>query len=680
MPDRIPPSRRNRIIELYLQGLGKNELARQAGEAATTVKREIKRFETTTEDFGIHAAAEKYNVTTLLEELHSIAEFKRKNKLENEELAAGANLAALFSEHGVNQQGTGEFIQQVLGRAKQKKLTPEMLVRECAQLNTLEKKHGPFAKIQTEWEELATLLSNQIKEENRLKTESHRLNREVEALQKKQAETLQLSQATEENLKAYRETKATLLTHGLDLKNLDDATRILKALKAQGFEAQRLIAKLKSVETLEEHETQLQRTIDQQREVLQNINEELKLKQNQLSERKHILSEAQKIEETGLTIRDIQSIKETVTRIAANKGKTPREAIRQFREDLRRNYDPLMGLGPEVEALRKEKSRLNRELKELTRKLKNEEKSHTEQIRLLNQQYASKKTQIDAYTKLREQGVDDEALKRWSSIMVKTKLPPKVIEAELRKQATDARTQSEVEKEITLLTGQRNKLARQIHALDSKKQQTEAALSTIEKECVRRIEQTGSAAQTQLQQAAIDLAKNLRTATNETITTLDKSTDGAVKSISQTASASGSQIAASANTLSNAVDKATTRTTDTLTSLQRNLDQYLEKIKTDLAESMKNADDLARKALEAGRELSKHEAAHLLIKIYAGEPVPTSEILAFYLDILQRLPPFLAENKPQRAPDIPNTIITLIQGLRAELGVGTGQGRLVPKG
>ena len=197
---------------------------------------------------------------------------------------------------------------------------------------------------------------------------------EISQLKKQKSDVLAQNQVDEQKIEDYVQTKEKLLSLGFSADNLGNVKDFLLAVKAQRFNPDEVISKLNSIGELEKEKAKLE--------------QETSAANDELNWKKTLLSELRKLQETNLTIEQIDNIQKIVIRISADRGIDNSKAYAQFEEDIIRNYDSVLGIKPVLTSLQDSEKRLVTEADKIKQQLAAEEATLSEKVKRIEEKYS----------------------------------------------------------------------------------------------------------------------------------------------------------------------------------------------------------------------------------------------------------------------------------------------------
>ena len=153
-----------------------------------------------------------------------------------------------------------------------------------------------------------------------------------------------------------------------------------------------------------------------------------------MEEKKSLLSEIKKLEESKLTVEQVERLRGLVLRISSDHKIDTSQAYNRFEQDVLQSYNTMLGLRPEASRLEENKKRIEAEISSKRKDLETAEAAISDKIKKLDEKYSKQKEDIEAYNQLRALGIDGKRILSWNQIIKSANLDYGIIEGELRNQ------------------------------------------------------------------------------------------------------------------------------------------------------------------------------------------------------------------------------------------------------
>ncbi len=364
--------------------------------------------------------------------------------------------------------GKKKLMKQVLSKAAEKGLTPAQIVNQSIKLDQLEKKYSKsFQDLKIEFE----ALQKKIEEKSKTLKE---IDQTIAMAEKKRSDLMRQYMLDEKRVREYVDARERLSPIGFPVDDMSRVKTFLLSLKNEEYNPDKIVEKLNTIGDLEQRKNALET--------------ELGSTNADLRENKALLVEVRKLQQTGLSIDHIESIRDTVSKISSRRGISGEEAMNQFESDVLKNYDLSLGLESEILRLRETKASLASEFEERKRGFEAKEKSILDRIRDLETKHQSQKEEIKACSELKALGIDGKRIVSWNEIVSNNKLDYGVIESELKKQGNLRALEEDAEKRIEELQKQEGLLSASVSELSEQKSAFESSITAIKEQTLKELE------------------------------------------------------------------------------------------------------------------------------------------------------------------------------------------------
>ncbi|MDG6904932.1 MAG: hypothetical protein JRN20_04005 [Nitrososphaerota archaeon] len=366
-----------------------------------------------------------------------------------------------------------KFLKSLFAKATERGYTPTQLVNQCIKIDQLEKKYArTFDELKSEYERLAKEISSRSKRVQELEDT-------IAETKKKKKEVAREYSADEKNVRQYVDARMELSSIGFSVDDIPRVKTCLFSMKNENFSPEAIIEKLNSIAVLEARKTSLE--------------SELSIANGDLREKKALLIQLRQLQQTGLSVEQIERIREVVSRISSRRGINPDQAMSRFESDVLNNYDLTLGLESEVMRLQETKNSLASEFDGRKAALETKEKMVLEKISELESKYQSQKQEIQAYSELRAAGVDGARIQSWNQLISDNRLDFGIVESELRKQGDLRTLEEEISIRIAYLQEKEKVLTATISELNTQKSTLESTISSIKEHTLSAFEESRTA-------------------------------------------------------------------------------------------------------------------------------------------------------------------------------------------
>jgi len=486
VPARLSPARRNAIVEAYLKGYEKAEIAFE-GEPVSTVSREIVRFEQDVQSSGIKRAAEMYELSDLVDELHETSRVLKTNSITASEVKPASQVIRILRKLDLAPDTVEPFMSGVVAFASTRSYDPSQLLTHCLRLAELERDHGDIEATLNEHQ----TIGEQVAE---MGAGLKNMRREEERVGKRLSSLLERHEFSEAELGHFSGIRQELISLGLGLDRLEKLRTLLIALKKSNFQPDALVSKLKRAKSLEEEIAGLS---GNKRDILSSL-KDLKREYQEISKtlqkKKSILDELKNLENMELSASVVKNLRNYIVQISTAHRITRKAAMQAFTKNLQKHYDPFLGLEPIVVQLQETRRSLLEEIKGLKEKEINERKKLASRLKELQSSYNKKKEVLDAYAKLRSRGLDNNFIVRLEHLIVESKIGAKILEGELTSLVKLSTEEQRIRGKLDELSRRENALLESVQALKKERGGIQKSIGVVRKEGVKSIRAVGQAA------------------------------------------------------------------------------------------------------------------------------------------------------------------------------------------
>ncbi|MDG6994325.1 MAG: hypothetical protein JRN52_00260 [Nitrososphaerota archaeon] len=622
------------IVKNHLQGLDEEENLRVLAASGKQVDKEalenaIDEFGSESEKKGLDPVAKSYGVGRLAGELGEVARFKRKHEVELADMLRGAKVARVLKEYGVGLPELEQFLSVVYARASEKGYDAETLVQQISDINNLEKRHGmTFDELKVAYDKTATDLKSKQEEKGRIVEE-------IAGLKNKKSELMAQNEIDERKLREYALTKEGLRSLGLSVNNLETVRNFLLAIKAAKFDPTEVISRLNSIGDLEKEKAKLE--------------QEMNRADAELHGKRAFLREIKKLEETNLSVEQVGNIHRTIVRISSDRGIDTRLAFTQFEEDILNNYDPILGLKPELTRLQESKARIIEEADEIKKQLAEEQAAHSKKVKRLEEEYAKILPEINAYNSLKEIGIDAKTILSWNEIIASSKLDFTTVESQLKNYASLKSLEQEINQKIVASMSEATALKETIESLKQEKLNMESSIKALGETAVAEINSVSSKIHSSLSSLNESAQSTLTRIAAENEKTLGDFQISSQQRIEKAIEDSKESMKATVSQLSSSV-------ADFSTHLKNTLDEATPQIKNVSA------------ALEAGERLGKYRNIMPLLELLDEKKVSETEALIAMWNVASHFSTWVTEHyRSSPKTEISEPLSKLVSSINDEI-------------
>lgn len=360
----------------------------------------------------------------------------------------------------------------LFAKASERGYTPAQLVSQCMKIDQLEKKHSKtFDELKTEYDRISKEISSKSKK-------IRDLEESITNTKTKKSNLMKEYSTDERNVREYAHARAQLASLGFPVDDLTNVRTCLLSFKNAKYSPETIIEKLDGIADLEAHQVSLEA--------------EIKVVSGQLQEKKALLIQLGQLQNSGLTVDQIERIKDVVLKIGSRREINPEQAMVKFESDILKNYDLTLGLESDINSLQATKTSLIKEMEEKKRDFEDKEKNLSSKLQELEAKYQNRKHEVQAYSELRSSGIDGSRILALYELLASTNLDFGAVESEL-KRVGDLRTLTDgATARLNELQNQQRVLNDTVSELVSQKKILESTMSSIKDTSLKQLESSQS--------------------------------------------------------------------------------------------------------------------------------------------------------------------------------------------
>jgi phenylalanyl-tRNA synthetase alpha subunit len=339
MPTGLPSTIKTLVIQQWLQGRPRNDIASENGVSSGAVTNIVNEWR---HDLGFAAA----------DELRELAVTMRKVGINAAQCALGFRIATVMLRIGVKEDSFESFILDVYNRCKDIGLSPENISSYLADLLGFSKTVLPLSKI-------PDYIKEKTNEKGKLGEEIEKLNVQIETLQeqKKDAESLrdialQDEKMTSSGLKWYTDLREELRKYGIPIGDIQQFAKTMKGVKQLNYDVDFMITSVTNFQAFGAMQAKLQEDVNSLTITKHDLEEECDRLEEVVSIHSQTAEQAQELKKQGFSFKDLKKLSYKIKEIAAANNIHENLAVKKFITDIDQQYDNKLGFESEVEKLK----------------------------------------------------------------------------------------------------------------------------------------------------------------------------------------------------------------------------------------------------------------------------------------------------------------------------------------
>jgi prefoldin subunit 5 len=327
MPAKLPDSIKSLVIEQWLQGRPRNDIAAQNSLSTGAVTNIVNEWR---QSLGFKAANELRGFATTLKNIGITAS----------QCALGFRVATTLSRIGVNEDSIETFALDVYNRCKNIGLSPENIssfiqdLIEFSVTNVL-----PISKISDYLKQKRDEKQSLEQEIKGLDTQISTLKQEKKNCESFRDEALRERNMTISELNWYSSLKEELKKYSIPVDDISEFARLVNNIRQHsGYDVDKVINEFWSLELLRENYTTLQRNVDSLKKGVDNLEQQRSTLEVYVGMHNQLLSRYRQLEIMGFGLRELNFLHDIVVEIAAENDIPTVKAVKKFLSDVEEQY------------------------------------------------------------------------------------------------------------------------------------------------------------------------------------------------------------------------------------------------------------------------------------------------------------------------------------------------------
>jgi hypothetical protein len=348
MPAKLPNALNSLVIQQWLQGRPRNDIAAENGLSSGAVTNMVKEWRHNL-GFG------------LADELRELAVTMKKVGINAVQCALGFRIATIMLNVGVNEDSFESFIVDVYSRCKDIGLSPENISFYLQDLLEFSRTVLPLSKI-------SDYVKEKTDEKRKLEQEIVKLKVQIETLQLEKSDSesnrnkaLQEQRMTNSGLEWYSDLREELRKYSIPVDDISKFGIIIDNIAEIGYDAGKVINEFSNLELLRSSRDILQQGVQSLENKISNLEQQRSMLEASVNMHNQTLSTYNHLEAIGFRLKELDFLWNTVNEIARENEIPSQQAVKKFLTDVEHQYDNKLGYESKVESLRDEVNKLNQD-------------------------------------------------------------------------------------------------------------------------------------------------------------------------------------------------------------------------------------------------------------------------------------------------------------------------------
>jgi len=376
----------------------------------------------------------------------------------------GIRIISIIKKCDINPEELNDFITEIFDNSKKHNCTIEDLLEYSSQLFSIQQETDiPINKIPTECQ-------NALGKKEYLDKEIIKLTQDAQESQNTTQRILDENNQTVEKLDAFTKCKNILDDAGVSLDNYSKFATMIQKAKDSGYDETKIITHLEKEQDYEQRLTNLRHKSTE----LVSKNDTLSAKNENLAvtidAQASLISQLDNLEELGITDEHLDVLCSAIVDVAASHNIESAKAFDVLCDDIRDNYDKIVGLKSYVAKLDAESQLKSKDIEVLSAKIENLEIKHKHDLQA-----------IAILKKHKQHGIDSKVIITWDKALESSGLDVDSFGKNLNQFAAFEKL---IASQDVVLVDLRQQITRATSDLDlrnKKKQEIESHINYIEK-------------------------------------------------------------------------------------------------------------------------------------------------------------------------------------------------------
>lgn len=354
MPQRLPDSLRDAVIEHWLLGYSRNSIALQfkiSGGAVSSI----------VEEWAYFRAPDSAKL------LRGLAVTLRKLEMSPAQCASGLRVLNLIDKMGLDVNSVETVLSEIYTRLQELDVNPKFIARYVEGLLLLADDMGLNEEKPTllsvrkidEIFEKRRRLNLELNEEFKLrKSKLDDINQQVNQSQEKLEKLLEQNRLIEREIQWTTELRDELRKYGLDVSNISRLVECARFFSENSCDVSEMVGTFSSYEKMQRSHINLEAEIRNLKNNFSQIQQQSIIEESLLQQRKLKNNELESLKEMGFGLRELKTLRNIICESAAENGQSTEncDAVKNFISDIENHHHDYLSLRRKVDDLKDQQS------------------------------------------------------------------------------------------------------------------------------------------------------------------------------------------------------------------------------------------------------------------------------------------------------------------------------------
>jgi hypothetical protein len=347
MPAKLPDTIKSIVIQQWLQGRPRNDIAAENGLSSGAVTNIVNEW--------------RHNLGFAIpDELRELALTLRKVGITASQCALGFRVATTMSRIGVNEDSIETFILDVYNRCKNIGLSPEGISSYMQDLVEFSARNVlPISRISDYLKQKREEKQSLEEEIKGLGTQISTLKQEKKDCEYARDEALRERNMTISELNWYSSLKGELSKYSIPVDDISEFARLVNNIRQHSrYDVGKVINEFWSLEQLRTSRIMLRKEVDSLEEDAKYLKEHLSGLEADVNIRNQAISAYDSLKNMGFGLNELNFLYDTIKEIARENEIPATKAVSKFLSDVEEQYDKKIGFEEKLKKMRKEQANL----------------------------------------------------------------------------------------------------------------------------------------------------------------------------------------------------------------------------------------------------------------------------------------------------------------------------------
>src|ERR1051326_631409 len=346
MPARLPDNIKSLVIQQWLKGKPRNDIAADNGLSDGAVTNIVNEW--------------KHNLGfSLADDLRELAVTMKRIGVTASQCALGSRVAMIMLNMGIKEDDFESYILDIYNHCKNLGLPPENIASHLKDLLDFSTTNIPFSQLPNYIKQNADEKEKLEKEVKKVKAQKEILNLQKSYSESVRDQALQDERMTATELKWHSDIKAELRKYGIPVDDIPKFAKAVNGLAEYGYDVVKIISEFSESQSRETRQKMLEDSVRMLQNEYNFLGQKCSSLENTVNSHEQIISILKELEAMEFGPEELKLLWNTINEIAAANNMPLYEAQQKFFKDVEEQYDNKLGFESKVQNLRLEINKLS---------------------------------------------------------------------------------------------------------------------------------------------------------------------------------------------------------------------------------------------------------------------------------------------------------------------------------